>query len=100
MIGRHVVKVPCLVDIEQTPESFHAHAIPDGIEIRPGDSVMVHDVPYVAFGEQISLTCRATVTRGRWIDRLWAQTSGLLELTSLYEVGFDAPGFLDVAEAS
>jgi hypothetical protein len=52
--------------------------------------VTVHDVPYVAFGEHIQMCCRATVTRGTWLDRFLAQAGGLLELSSLYEVGFDA----------
>jgi hypothetical protein len=94
-MSARTIEVPCLVDIEQTQEFFHAHAIPDGIEIRPGDSVIVHDVPAVGFGEHITMRCRATVTRGTWLDRVLAQAGGLLELTSLYEVGFEPAGFLD-----
>ena len=46
------VEVECLVEIEQTPESLHAHAVPEGIEIRPGDVVVVHGAPSrVGFGE-------------------------------------------------
>ena len=30
------IDVPCFVDIEQTPDSLHAHAIPEGIDIHPG----------------------------------------------------------------
>ena len=80
-----------MVEIEQTAESFHAHAIPENIDIRPGDSVLVHGAPsHVAFGSVIRLPCRATVTRAGWLDRLWTQATGLFELTELYEVGFDA----------
>ena len=86
--GRRLT-VPCLVDIEQTPESFHAHAIPD-CDIRPGDSVMVHDVPLVGFGGHVTTSCRATVTRANWLGRMWTQTTGLFEITGLYEVGFEA----------
>ncbi len=89
MIGRRTIDVPCTVEIEQTAESFHAHAIPENIDIRPGDSVLVHGAPsHVGFGERIRLPCRATVTRGSWLDRIWAQAAGMLELTELYEVGF------------
>ena len=80
--------VECDVDIEQTPESFHAHAVPDGIDIRPGDSVLVHDTPTVPFGQRITCRCPATLTRGGPIARLLAHMRGMLDLTELYEVGF------------
>jgi hypothetical protein len=83
------IEVPCTVEIEQTPESFHAHAIPQGVAIRPGDSVLVHGAPsHVAFGARLSIPCRATVTRAGWLSRLWTQATAMLELTELYEVGF------------
>lgn len=88
---RRMVEVKCLIDIEQTPESFHAHAVPQGIDIRPGDVVMLHDVPAgVAFGQRITGECRATVIRAGWFARQWTCLMGLLELTELYEVGFAA----------
>jgi hypothetical protein len=87
------VDVPCTVEIEQSPESLHAHAIPEGIEIQPGDRVLVHGAPSrVAYGERVSLRCTATVIRATAIGRLWAQVTGLLELTGLYEVGFERRG--------
>jgi hypothetical protein len=89
MTRHRIVDVPCMVEIEQTRESFHAHAIPQDIAIRPGDQVLVHGAPtHVEFGESISVPCRATVIRAGWLKRLWTQASGLFELTELYEVGF------------
>jgi hypothetical protein len=89
MMRRRMIDVACTVEIEQTPESFHAHAIPRGIDIRPGDRVLVHGAPgHVCYGARISLPCRATVTRASWLQRLWTQMRGLFELTELYEVGF------------
>jgi hypothetical protein len=86
---RRTVEVPCFVDIEQTPDSLHAHAIPQGIEIRPGDTVQVHGAPArVAYGDRLHLRCSATVTRAGALGRMWAQLGGLLELVELYEVGF------------
>ena len=83
------VEVACLVEIEQTPESFHAYAVPEGIEIRPGDVVTVHGAPTrVAFGERVTRECRATVLRAGPLGRLWTCMTGMLELTELYEVGF------------
>jgi hypothetical protein len=89
MMRRRTFDVPCTVEIEQTPESFHAHAIPLGIAIGPGDRVLVHGAPArVGFGARVSLQCRATVTRASWLQRVWTQAFGLFELTELYEVGF------------
>jgi hypothetical protein len=88
--ARDRINVPCNVDIEQTPDSLHAHAIPEGIDIRPGDVVVVHGAPGgVRFGERVSLRCRATVVRANWFGRGWARLTGMLALTELYEVGFE-----------
>ena len=84
------IEVPCMVDIEQTAESFHAHAIPEGIDIQPGDQVLVHGAPSrIRYGERISLQCSATVIRASAFGRFWTQLTGLLEFTALYEVGFE-----------
>lgn len=83
------IEVTCLVDIEQTAESFHAHAIPEGVDLQPGDTVIVHDAPqHVRFGERVQVPCRATVIKAGPITRFWTQLTALLELPELYEVGF------------
>lgn len=80
-----------MLDIEQTPDSFHAHAVPELIQINPGDEVLVHDVPVqVKFGDRISCRCRATVTRAGRLARFWTRLSSLAEITELYEVGFSS----------
>ena len=44
--------IACDVDLERSLDSFHAYAVPDGIEIGPGDIVTVHGMPtHLAFGE-------------------------------------------------
>jgi hypothetical protein len=87
--GRHSAEVDCLVDIEQTAQSLHAHAVPDGIEIRPGDVVLLHDAPtHIGFGDRVNCVCRATVIRAGWLRRAWTRVEGFFELTELYEVGF------------
>lgn len=89
LFGGETVQVACNVDIEQTPDSFHAYAVPEDIQLRPGDKVFVHDAPSgVAFGERISVKCQATVTRAGWLLRTWTQLTGVFELPELYEVGF------------
>ena len=91
--GSHTIEVPCTVEIEQTGESLHAHAIPEGIELRPGDRVVVHGAPSgIPFGERASYECRATVYRASWAERAWMQAVALAELTELYHVGFEPKG--------
>lgn len=85
------VDVPCFVDIEQTPESFHAHAIPEGIDIGPGDSVLVHGAPSrIAYNERVQIECSATVTRASVFGRFWTHLTAPLELFELFEVGFQS----------
>ncbi len=78
-----------MVDIEQTAEFLHAHAIPEGIDIRPGDTVVVHWAPtQIGFGDRVAIRCRATVVRANWLQRGWTELTGMLEFNELYEVGF------------
>ena len=88
--ARKRFEVPCTVEIEQTPETLHAHVVLDGnVEIEPGDEVTVHDAPTsVGFGERLVVRRTATVVRGSAFDRLRARIGGYLELTELYEVSF------------
>ena len=82
--------VPCRVELEQSFDSLHAHALPEGIDIGPGDSVLIHDAPSgIAYGESATYDCQATVTRAGWLMRNWTQLTALLELAELYHVGFE-----------
>jgi hypothetical protein len=85
-----VFDVPCTIEIEQTPESLHAHVDLEGdIDIRPGDQVLIHDAPVeVAYGERVVVRRSATITRASWTERLWARFVASLELTELYDVSF------------
>jgi hypothetical protein len=83
------IDVPCYVDIEQTPDSLHAHAIPEGIDIQPGDSVIVHGAPSgIGYGEHLRVTCVATVIRAGAIRRFWTRLIAPLEFLELFEAGF------------
>ena len=83
------VEVTADIDIEKSPVSFHAHAVPDGVAIRPGDIVVVHGVPTdIGFGDRLISQCPATVTRAGPVARLWTKITAMTELTELYEVGF------------
>lgn len=83
-------EITCSVDIEQTFDSLHAHAIPEGVDLRPGDRVIVHGAPTeVPFGETRSMTCRATVIRAGAVARAWTEFSAVFELAELYHCGFE-----------
>lgn len=89
LFGRRGVDVPCTVDIEHTPESLHAYVDLEGIEVGPGDTVLVHDAPIdVPFGEKIVCERHATVDQAGLVSRLWTKLTAFLELTELYEVSF------------
>lgn len=86
---RRSVDVPCTVDVEHTNDSLHAHVDLEGIDVGPGDEVVVHNPPTdVPFGGHVVKRCRATVTRAGVLDKLWTPVAAYLELTELYEVGF------------
>ena len=45
-LGRRRFELPCTVEIENTPESLHAHVEIDGdFVVEPGDEVQVIDAP-------------------------------------------------------
>ena len=94
MIGRaRTVEAHCLLDLEKTPHSFHAYAIPLDIEIQPGDEVLLHGAPSdIGFNDQLLQECRMTVRRAGPLRRAWTRAAEIFSLTELYEVGFDAEG--------
>ena len=87
--NERTLQVPCTIEIEHTPESLHAHVDLKGVDVGPGDRVVVHGAPtHVPFGERRTFDCQATVFRAGPFGRLKARVEGYLELTELYEVGF------------
>lgn len=87
--GPRTITVPCLVEIEQSFDSLHAHAVPEGIMLRPGDRVVVNGAPDgIAFGESTSYETTATVYRAGPLTRLWTEFAAITELTELYHCGF------------
>ena len=86
---RRRLDVPCTIEVEHTPRSLHAHVDLQGIEVGPGDTVLVHDAPTrVGFGERVLRESHATVVQAGPLDRLWTRFTAFLELTELYEVSF------------
>ena len=90
-VGRRMFDVPCTVEIENSAETLHAHVELEGIEVGPGDEVIVHGAPTnVPFGERVVARCHATVRRAGPMQRMKARIEGYLELTELYEVSFSS----------
>lgn len=89
LLRSRAIVVPCTVDVEHTFDSLHAHVELDGVDIGPGDRVIVHDAPTdVPYGDHVICRRTATVIRATFLERLMARVEGYLELTELYEVGF------------
>ena len=84
------IEVPCTIEIEQTPENLFAYTTPEGIDIGPGDRVLVHGAPtHIRFGDRITVRGSATVIRATVFGRMWAHANGLMSLFELYDVGFE-----------
>ncbi len=95
LFSSEIFDTGCRIEIEQSPEHFHAHVELDGnVEIHPGDRVRVHGGPImVGFGERRVFDRVATVHRAGALRRAWTKFVGYFELTELYEVSF-TPGRL------
>ena len=90
VFGRRTVQARAEIDIEKTQESFHAYAVPSGVDIRPGDVVTVHGVPtHIEFGAHMVMERPATVSRAGSLLRAWTALTSVFLLTELYEVGFE-----------
>jgi hypothetical protein len=84
-----IIEVPCLLDIEVTPESVHAHAVPEGVTLYPGDRVIVHGAPaQIDFGDRYTKQCTATIIRAGLFTRFWTRLTSIGQITELYEVSF------------
>ena len=90
LLGHRSVEVTCTLEIEKTFESLHAHLRLDGgIEVNPGDEVLVHGEPVqVPFGESRIIRRRATIKRAGALERLWTRLTGDFEFMELCEFSF------------
>ena len=86
--------VPCHVDMSNTAEFLYAHVDLSGIQVGPGDQVLVHDpIVDINFGEVLSYERTATVSKAGIFSRLWVYLTARLEVTMLYEVSFSTTRF-------
>ncbi len=89
-LKRRTIDVPCLIEVENTFESLHAHVkLEGGIRIEPGDEVLVHgEKVVVPFGEKRVFSRMATINRANWLERLWTRATGDFEFMELCEFSF------------
>ena len=95
-LGSRRFTLPCTIEIENTPESLHAHVELDGdFVVQPGDEVQVIEAPErPPYGDRIVVRRMAVVKRAGAFERLWTRFLGNLELTELYDVSFTDRRFL------
>lgn len=83
-------EVACTLDLEATPEHFHAHVDLDGAVVWEGDVVRVHGAPErIGHGEKRTMRAHASIAHASALRRWWTRKIGTSEITSLYEVGFE-----------
>jgi len=90
LLSRTREQVPCTVEVSHCFEALHAHVrFDNGAVVHPGDEVQVHGEPIMAaFGEVITESRMATITRATPIERLWTRLTGDLEFIELCEFSF------------
>lgn len=87
---RRTRDVACTIDLESTPEEFHAHVELEGVQVNEGDEVLVHGAPSrIAIGERRTMAARATVQQASLPRRFLTRVLGTSGITELYEVGFE-----------
>jgi hypothetical protein len=87
------VQLTCDIDIEQSWQSLHAHAIPDGIDIEAGDIIIVHDTAGTLNAAQYTGQRNATLIRAGFWRRHWTRFCSIFEIAELFEVGFQPARF-------
>ena len=90
-LGRERINVPCIIEIENTWESLHAHVELEGVDVEPGDEVHVQGGEIVVpYGERLTLRRMATVTKAAAPERLWIKMTGDFEFMELLEFSFSS----------
>jgi hypothetical protein len=90
LFTKETERVPCTVEISHRFEELSAHVrFDNGAIVHPGDTVLVHGAPVMApFGETVSESREATITRASALERFWTRLTGDLEFMELCEFSF------------
>ena len=87
---RRTVRVPCELDLERTHEHLHAHVTLHGVQVGPGDEVLVRGAPAaIEYGQRRTMKASATVRQASPLRRWWTRVWGIREFYELYDVGFE-----------
>jgi hypothetical protein len=77
------------VRLQSEHEHFHLHVdLPAGMEIKPGDTVEVLNMPEVSNGQthgELTFPSRIRLYRASWLRRNLVKRSSLLEVNELVE---------------
>lgn len=93
--------VPCTVEIERSFDSLHAHAIPEGVTLRPGDRVLINGLPDgIAHSGTTSFQTTATVLRANPLTQWWTEMAAIFELAELYHCGFEPKDAFEQEQAA
>ncbi len=84
------VQTGCTVRVSHTFEELSAQVtLDDGLEVGPGDRVLVHGAPVnPPYGEVWVERRVATLTRASRLGQLWVRLTGDLECLELLDVSF------------
>ena len=86
--------VDCHINMSNTSEFLYAHVYLNGVKVGPGDAVLVHNpIVDIEYGEILSYSRTATVSKAGIFSRLWVYLTARLEITMLYEVSFSTTRF-------
>ena len=90
LLTRTTETAPCEITISHRFEELSAHCkFLNGAVINPGDTVVVHGAEIMApYGEVVSETRTATITRASDVERLWTRRTGDFEFMELCEFSF------------
>lgn len=89
-LTRTTETAPCEITISHCFEELSAHCkFLNGAVVGPGDSVEVDGPELMApYGEVVSDTRTATITRASGLERLWTRWTGDFEFMELCEFSF------------
>ncbi len=82
------------LDMSNTWEDLYAHVDLEDVDIGPGDSVKLHQVPVdLPYGQKRQVKGKASYFKASALKRWFITTFSRFEITMLYEVSFSSTRF-------